>query len=94
MCKIYPIIGLERLLGFQEVGAIRISRKSAHRGGKFVSPRHQLLLTSRRYLLQAESTPGSWCGRNEYVTDYKMGSLPYITWRNENMIEDSVRMPK
>jgi hypothetical protein len=37
--KIYPITDLERLLGLQEVGATRISRKSAHRGGKFVSPR-------------------------------------------------------
>ena len=26
--------------------------------------------------------------------DYTFGSLPYITCRNENVIEDSVRMPR
>jgi hypothetical protein len=41
----------------------QISRQSAHKGGKFVSPTHRPPLPSRKYswhsfLLQAESTPG------------------------------------
>ena len=38
---IYPITGLERLLGVQEVEAPRISRQSANEGGKAVSPTHR-----------------------------------------------------
>jgi hypothetical protein len=34
----YPITVLDRPLGLQEVEASRISRQSAHEGGKFVSP--------------------------------------------------------
>jgi hypothetical protein len=36
--KNYPITGLGRLLGLQEVEAPRIFRHSAHEGGKVVSP--------------------------------------------------------
>jgi len=36
--KSYPITGLDRPLGLQEVGAFKISRKSAHVNGKVVSP--------------------------------------------------------
>ena len=38
---IYPITGLERLLGVREVEAPRISRQSANEGGKAVSPTHR-----------------------------------------------------
>jgi len=42
----------------------RISRQSAHEGGKVVSPMHQPSLSPRKYswysfLLEAESTPAS-----------------------------------
>jgi hypothetical protein len=37
----YPITGLDRPLGLQEVEAPRISRQSAHEGGKAVSPTHR-----------------------------------------------------
>jgi len=36
-----PHTGLDRTLGFQEVEAARIYRKSAHEGGKVVSPAHR-----------------------------------------------------
>jgi len=36
----YPIIGQDRLLGLQQVGAPRISRQLVHEGGKVVSPTH------------------------------------------------------
>jgi hypothetical protein len=42
----YPIIGQDRLLGLQEVGAPRISRQLAHEGGKVVSPTHRPSLSS------------------------------------------------
>jgi hypothetical protein len=32
--RLYPITGLEKPLGFQEVEAPKISRKSAHESGK------------------------------------------------------------
>jgi hypothetical protein len=37
----YPTTGLDRPLGFQEVEASRISRQSAHEGGKVVSATHR-----------------------------------------------------
>jgi hypothetical protein len=43
----YPITGLERPLGLQEVEATRISRQPAHEGGKVVSPTHRPLLHPR-----------------------------------------------
>ena len=51
-----PYTGLEKALGFQEVGVPKISRQSAHENGKFVNPRHRpslpqeiaLVLTSVR----------------------------------------------
>jgi hypothetical protein len=40
-------MGMDRPLGFQEVEAPRISRQSAHEGGKVVSPTHSTPLLSR-----------------------------------------------
>ena len=37
----YTITDLDRLFGLQEVGAPRISRQSAHEGGKVVNPTHR-----------------------------------------------------
>jgi hypothetical protein len=53
----------ERPWGFQEVEAPRISRQSAHEGGKVVSTTHRPTLPAKKYswysfLLKAESTPG------------------------------------
>jgi hypothetical protein len=39
--KTYSYISLDRPSGFQEVEAPRISRQSAHEGGKVVSPTHR-----------------------------------------------------
>ena len=52
----------------------QISRKSAHEGGKVVSPTHRPHLPPRKYswysfLLEAESTPGPQCGRKDYVNE-------------------------
>jgi hypothetical protein len=41
----YTITGLDRPLGFQEAEAPRMSRQSAHEGGKVVSPTHRPSLT-------------------------------------------------
>ena len=51
----------------------QISRQLAHEGGKVVSPMNQLPLPHRKYswcsfLLEAESTPGPYCGQ-EYVNE-------------------------
>jgi hypothetical protein len=61
--KSYPITGLDRPLGLQEVEGPRISRQLAHDCCKVVRPMHRLPLSPRRYawysfLLEAESTPG------------------------------------
>ena len=60
--KCYPIIGLDRPLGLQEVQASGISRQSVREDGEVISPLHLLPLPHRRYLwysflLDAESTP-------------------------------------
>ena len=52
----------------------RISRPSAHEGGKVVSTTHRLPLLPRKYswfsfLLESESTPGSLCDRKDYVNE-------------------------
>jgi hypothetical protein len=52
----------------------QISRQSAHGGGKVVSPMHRPTLHPRNYswysfLLEAESTPGPYCGRKDYVNE-------------------------
>jgi len=54
---------LYRPLEVQEVQVPRISRQSAHEGGKVVSPMHWLPVPRKGYpwylfLLEAESTPG------------------------------------
>ena len=60
----YPVTGLDRPLGIQEVEADRISRNSVPEGGKVASPTHWPPLPPRRhisylFLSEAESTPGS-----------------------------------
>jgi hypothetical protein len=47
--KSCPITGLDSPLGLQEVEAARISRQSAHGGGKVVSPTHRPPLATSRY---------------------------------------------
>jgi hypothetical protein len=52
----------------------QISRQSAHEGGKVVSPTNLPPLPPRKYprhsfLLEAESTPGSWWGRKDCVNE-------------------------
>jgi hypothetical protein len=52
----------------------QICRQSAHEGGKVVCPTHRPPLPPRKYswrsfLLEAESTPGPQCGRNDYVKE-------------------------
>ena len=73
-CKSNPITGLDWPWGFQEAEASRMSRQSAHEGGKVVSPTHRPPLPPREYswysfLLEAESTPGPQCGRKDYVSE-------------------------
>jgi hypothetical protein len=51
-----------------------ISRQPAPKGGKVASPTHQPPLPLKKYfcysfLLEAESTPGSQCGRKNYVNE-------------------------
>ena len=50
------------------------SRHLAHEGGKVVSPMQWLPLPPWKYswysfLLEAESTPGPWCGQKDYVNE-------------------------
>jgi hypothetical protein len=52
----------------------QIPRQSVHEGGKVVSPTHRPPLHPKRYswysfLLEAWSTPGSQCGRKDYVDE-------------------------
>jgi len=52
----------------------QFSRQSAHEGGKVVSLTHRPPLPPRKYswysfLLEAESTPGPYCGRKDYVNE-------------------------
>jgi hypothetical protein len=52
----------------------QIYRQSAHEGGKVVSPKHRPPLPPRKdswysFLLEAESTPGPQCNRNDYVKE-------------------------
>jgi hypothetical protein len=42
---------LDRPIGFQEVEAPRISRQSAHEGGKVVSPTHRAAFTPQEIFL-------------------------------------------
>ena len=69
-----PITGLDRPLGFQDVEAHRFLTQSAHEGGKVVSPTHRPPLPPRKYCwysfpLKAESTPGPYCDRKDYVIE-------------------------
>ena len=61
-------------LRFPEVWGSQISRQSAHEGSKVVSPTHRPLLHPRKhswysFLLEAESTPGPYCGRKDCVNE-------------------------
>jgi hypothetical protein len=52
----------------------QIFRQSTHEGGKVVSPTHRPPLPPRKdswysFLLEAESTPGSYCDRKDYVSE-------------------------
>jgi hypothetical protein len=67
---IHPCTGLDRPLGFQEVEVPRISRQSAHEGGKFVCPMHRPHLPPKRcpwysFPLDTESTPEPQYGRKD-----------------------------
>ena len=57
-------------IGLQEVEASRIFRQSEHEGSKVVSPTHRPPLPHSKdswnsFLLEAESTPGHYCGRKD-----------------------------
>jgi hypothetical protein len=61
--KSYSITGLDRFLGLQEVGALRISIQSAHESGMVVSPTHRpplplMIYPWYSFHLEAESTAG------------------------------------
>jgi len=63
VCESYPITGLDRPFGLQEVEAPRNSRQLTHGGDNVVRPKRWPSLAPRRYtwywfLLEAESTPG------------------------------------
>jgi hypothetical protein len=58
----------------QTVAAPRISRQSAHKCSKDISPTYRLPLRPRRHpwysiLLAAESTPMLFCGRRDYFNE-------------------------
>jgi hypothetical protein len=58
----------------------QISRQSAQDGGKIINPTHRPPLPPRKYswysfLLEAESTPGPYCGRNWACRTWKVRSL-------------------
>jgi len=64
----YRFTGLDRPLGLQEFEDRRISRQPANEGSNVVCPSHRSILSDRIYLchsflLDDESTPGSYCGR-------------------------------
>jgi len=82
---------LNRPLELQEFEAPIISRQSTHTSGRFVSPKQRPTLTSRKYswysfLLEAESIPGPWCGRDSMKNPNSlMGKrtcdFPACSWR-------------
>ena len=64
----------EKALGIPGGRGSQISRQSAHEGGMFVSPTHRPPLPASKYswysfLLEAESTPGPYCDRKDYVNE-------------------------
>ena len=66
--KTIPGPGRSRRLRFPEF------LESAHEGGKVVRPTHRPPLPPRRYywyscLIEAESTPGPYCGLKDYVNE-------------------------
>jgi hypothetical protein len=66
-----PFPGLDRLLRCQVVEAPKISRQSAHEGGK-VSSKHRPPLHPRKhpwysFLLEAESTPRLQCSQKDEI---------------------------
>ena len=72
--KANPCTGLLQALRFSGGWNFQILRKSAHEGRKVVSPMHRSPLPPRKYpwysfLLEAESIPGPYCSRNDYVNE-------------------------
>jgi hypothetical protein len=75
LVPIYKTVGKVTLLqiwtlGLQEIETPRISRQSAHEGGKGVSPTYLLSLPPRRYpwysfMSEALSIPGPQCGQKD-----------------------------
>jgi hypothetical protein len=62
----YPISGLDKPLGLQQIEASKISRQLAQEGGKVVSPPHQPPsppgdIAGPHFFLEAESTPEPYC---------------------------------
>jgi hypothetical protein len=69
-----PRTVLDKQLGLLEGEILRSSRQSVHESGKVASPTHRPLSPPPAqeyhwysFLLEAESTRGSWCGRKDYV---------------------------
>ena len=65
-------MSLDWPLGIQEFEALRISRQLVHEGGKVVRLKHRPRLPPRRnfwylFVLEAESTPGPYCGRKGFT---------------------------
>jgi hypothetical protein len=69
------------------------SRKSAHEGGRVVSPTHRPPLLPRKYswysfILEADSTPGPLCDRKDYVNEKfhwhhrESNPLPSSVWHS------------
>ena len=71
--KSNPITGLEKSWGFQESEDpkfqdnrhMKVVRLSALRTGRLYPRKYSWYL----FLLEAESTPGPWCGRKDYVNE-------------------------
>jgi hypothetical protein len=68
--KAFPLQAWDRLLGFQDVEAPRISRQSALEGGRVVSPAHRPPLPPKKdfgysFLSEADLTPGTQCSQND-----------------------------
>ena len=82
----YPITDLNRSWGLQKVEAPRISRKSAHEGGKIVNPPHPPPLQPMTYswysfLLEAKSTVVRPEGMSQWKTPMTTSGIEHATFR-------------